>query len=368
MLALQEERFIEAEVCFRAVLATDEENPIGWLGLARSFSRQMKHPEAAEAARRALALNRDLPLAHLTVAQALDADGNSDAAAEAYAEALRLEPNLANSRDGLLRLHPLASEETQDRVLAHLARARQNPLPVRISPAQARVKFRKLQEEHRVKTAKRRADLAPVAVYDSGTSAGPGTSGKTFYIVSGLPRSGTSMMMQMLERGGLAPMTDGLREADAGNPRGYYEWEAVKRLAQQPEVIETAENRAVKVISAHLGYLPRKHSYRVIFMRRPVEEIAQSQRAMLDRLQKPGSGKNLDAIAAALLRHEKATLDALRSRAEIDLLELHYSDVLQEPEKMAMLLRDFLSAERLPKMDGMARVVDSTLHRQRILR
>lgn len=365
-LALQRGQFAQAEDNFRTVLVSDEDDASAWLGLARAFARQNHYLEAAAAARRALGLKRELPLAHLTLAQASEAAGDCDAAAEAYAEALRLEPNLENSRDGLLRLHPLASEETQDRVLAHLARARSSPTPNGISPGQARAQFLRLQEEQRTKTAERRATREPVDVYDFRPPTAIGTSGKTFYIVSGLPRSGTSMMMQMLASGGLAPMTDGLREADPDNPRGYYEWEAVKRLAQNPAIIEESEERAVKVISAQLGHLPRAHSYRIIFMRRPAEEIVQSQRAMLDRLQKPGSGHSLEAIGAALLRHEKATLEALRARPEIALLELNYHDVLQEPEKTAARVGEFLGADRLPSAGKMGRAVDASLHRQRI--
>src|SRR3954467_14439576 len=85
-------------------------------------------------------------------------------------------------------------------------------------------------------------------------------------IVSGLPRSGTSLMMQMLAAGGLAPLSDGERKADTDNPRGYLEWERIKQLPKEPSLIAEAEGKVVKVISQLLLALPDGHEYRVIFM------------------------------------------------------------------------------------------------------
>src|SRR6266705_1802013 len=98
-------------------------------------------------------------------------------------------------------------------------------------------------------------------------------------IVSGLPRSGTSMMMRMLEAGGIEAMKDNLRPADDSNPVGYYEDARVKRLRDgSHEWLESAIGKVVKVVSPLLEYLPRRHSYKLIFMLRSVEEIVASQR------------------------------------------------------------------------------------------
>ena len=96
-------------------------------------------------------------------------------------------------------------------------------------------------------------------------------------IVSGLPRSGTSLMMQMLAAGGVPILSDGERVADADNPRGYCEWEKVKLLPKTPDLIAEAEGKAVKVISQLLFSLPLSHEYKVIFLRRPLEEVVASQ-------------------------------------------------------------------------------------------
>ena len=100
-------------------------------------------------------------------------------------------------------------------------------------------------------------------------------------VVSGLPRSGTSMMMKMLEAGGLTPLTDGQREADEDNLGGYYEFEQVKKMAQDSGWLEEARGKVVKVISRLLYDLPKTYHYRVIFMQRHLDEVLASQQQML---------------------------------------------------------------------------------------
>ena len=102
-------------------------------------------------------------------------------------------------------------------------------------------------------------------------------------IVSGLPRSGTSLMMQMLAAGGLPVLSDGERKADTDNPRGYLEWERIKQLPKEPSLIAEAEGKVVKVISQLLLSLPDGHEYRVVFMQRPLPEVLKSQDEMLRR-------------------------------------------------------------------------------------
>ena len=102
------------------------------------------------------------------------------------------------------------------------------------------------------------------------------------FIVSGLPRSGTSLMMMILNAAGIPPLTDYERNADEDNPRGYYEFERVKKLKDGDfGWLENAQGKAVKVISALLTYLPEGYTYKVIFMRRELSEILASQRKML---------------------------------------------------------------------------------------
>src|ERR1700726_4948540 len=100
-------------------------------------------------------------------------------------------------------------------------------------------------------------------------------------IVSGLPRSGTSLMMQMLASGGMSVLTDQERKPDIDNPRGYCEWEPIKLLPREPDRIDEAEGKAVKVISQLLLSLPQGRTYKLIFMERPLPEVLASQDEML---------------------------------------------------------------------------------------
>src|SRR5579864_9363376 len=103
-------------------------------------------------------------------------------------------------------------------------------------------------------------------------------------VVSGLPRSGTSLMMQMIVAGGIPALTDGLRTADENNPKGYFEWEPAKSLKDHPEAIVAGEGKVVKIVSALLKQLPADREYRIVFMQRPLEEVVASQNKMLTRL------------------------------------------------------------------------------------
>ena len=122
-------------------------------------------------------------------------------------------------------------------------------------------------------------------------------------IVSGLPRSGTSLMMQMLVAGGMQSLSDGERRADPDNPRGYLEWERIKQLPNDPGCIAEGEGKVVKVISRLLLSLPASHEYRVIFMQRPLPEVLASQDQMLRRRGTYKEGADPALITTAFEKH-----------------------------------------------------------------
>src|ERR1700733_6156368 len=122
-------------------------------------------------------------------------------------------------------------------------------------------------------------------------------------IVSGLPRSGTSLMMQMLDAGGLPVLADGERKPDPDNPKGYLEWERIKQLPKDPSVIAEAEGKAVKVISQLILSLPAGHEYRILFMQRPLPEVLKSQDEMLRRRGNVEQTGASSALEEAFQRH-----------------------------------------------------------------
>ena len=113
-------------------------------------------------------------------------------------------------------------------------------------------------------------------------------------------------------------------------PRGYLEWEAVKKLAKQPELFDDAalDGKAVKVISMLLAGLPRKHNYKLIFMSRPTIEIAASQKRMIERLGTDGAVGELEEITTKLDQHRNQTLKWLESRKFIDFIVVEYPDLV----------------------------------------
>jgi len=182
-------------------------------------------------------------------------------------------------------------------------------------------------------------------------------------IVSGLPRSGTSLMMQMLAAGGMPILSDGLRQPDADNPRGYLEWERIKKLPKDPACIAEAESKAVKVISRLLLSLPEGHEYRVIFMQRPLSEVLASQDVMLQHRGAAEVGADNAAMAAAFESHLREVFAWLDGKPYVKTLRVSYHDVLRDAEAIAKKLAQFLGIPL--NLEEMTRQVDASLYRNR---
>lgn len=181
-------------------------------------------------------------------------------------------------------------------------------------------------------------------------------------VVSGLPRSGTSLMMQMLEAAGIPPITDGQRLADDSNPRGYYELDAVKRLKDQPQILAGAEGKAVKVIHALIEHLPTGPAYRVLFMQRDIHEVIASQARMLERDGRRGAALPPQRLAQILAGQRDRAVQQLSRRDDTRLLEIDYRELIAQPAETARCVADFLD---LPlNIDAMAGCVDPTLYRE----
>jgi hypothetical protein len=183
-------------------------------------------------------------------------------------------------------------------------------------------------------------------------------------IVSGLPRSGTSLMMQMLTAGGMPVLSDGERKADTDNPKGYLEWERIKQLPKDPSLIAEAENKAVKVISQLLLSLPDGHEYRIIFMQRPLPEILKSQEEMLRRRGNADAIGDNTPIEEAFQRHLVETSQWMARQSNMQVLRVHYHRVLREPVAVAEEVSKFLGREL--DLEAMVEQVDGNLYRNRM--
>ena len=183
-------------------------------------------------------------------------------------------------------------------------------------------------------------------------------------VVSGLPRSGTSMMMKMLEAGGIPPITDELREADEDNPKGYYEFERVKQMDQgDTSWVVGSRGKVIKVISALLKHLPPGEQYRVVFVRRNMPEILASQRKMLIRRGEDPDKMDDAQMAMLFEKHLKQIDEWLKAQPNFRVLYVHYSDVLADPRPQIATINEFLGGNL--NTQAMAEAVDPGLYRNR---
>lgn len=186
---------------------------------------------------------------------------------------------------------------------------------------------------------------------------------ETITIVSGLPRSGTSMMMTMLEAGGMKILTDNIRKPNEDNPRGYYEFAKVKSLEKDSSWIEDARGKTVKVISSLLEQLPEKENYKIIFMQRKIEEILSSQKQMLIRRGETTDNVSDEDMKRMYLKHLKKIEEWLSTQLNIDVIYIHYNDILEYPARHSVIINQFLG--NMLNTDSMKMVVDKTLYHQR---
>lgn len=188
--------------------------------------------------------------------------------------------------------------------------------------------------------------------------------GDPVVVVSGLPRSGTSMMMKMLEAGGLEVFTDEVREADEDNPKGYFEHEQVKHLHETDDRswVRQSRGKAIKVVSELLPHLPEGSFYQVIFMKRPLDEILASQNKMLERRGEPNTADD-SQMRELFETHLWRVQRFLRKKRNFHTQYVGYRETIVEPmveaRRVCGFLGDTLDAEL------MAAVVDPSLYRNR---
>ena len=170
------------------------------------------------------------------------------------------------------------------------------------------------------------------------------TETKPIVIVSGLPRSGTSMMMKMLAEGGLPILTDEVRGADDDNPNGYFELETVRKLKEGNfEWLKEADGKVVKVISALLENLPQQYSYKIIFMERALKEVLASQKKMLDH-RGTISKVSDEEMEQQLHKHLSAIRPWLVRQPNIDVLYVNYNALISKPELLCERIEEFLES------------------------
>jgi predicted AlkP superfamily phosphohydrolase/phosphomutase/tetratricopeptide (TPR) repeat protein len=317
-------RWNDAGRAFEKALEIDPHNAMAHQGLARVAVRQRRYEDAAQSALTSVACRHDLPPSHFWLGMALLPLGQRERAIQAFETALSFQPPLRIAHRMLARIH---GDTPQGRT--HREAAAEF---VRIQKRQFQ-QLEGVRQEARHRAIDRAEKRGPAAA---------ATPTLEFVVVSGLPRSGTSLMMQMLAAGGMPVMTDGERTADVDNPEGYYEWEAIKRVGAHPEILQEATGKAIKVISMLLPALPTRHRYKAIFMDRPVEEVAASQWKMIENRAAAHPGASREKMAEMLREHRGQILHGLGRASYFSVLVVDYPALVRSPEDWVERIREFV--------------------------
>ncbi|MDF2438120.1 MAG: hypothetical protein K0Q95_2496 [Bacteroidota bacterium] len=302
-------RWADAERAFKTALEIDMNNSGAYHGLAISYLRQKEYELAADAAFNAIGLSYHFPEAHYHLGEILYHMKEYKSSSEAFNVAITMVPGFKKAHQWLIKIYEEHLNEPEK--------------------AEQSKKFIKDQIKGSIT------------------------------IVSGLPRSGTSMMMQMLKAGGMPILTDDLRANDDNNPKGYLEYDDVKKLAKDKSWLVNAEGKAVKIIAQLLQHLPDTYTYKIIFMQRDMIEILQSQQKML--------GKNTSVfpmgLADTFAKQLSKTESWLNGQPNMEVLYVNYKDVIMNPEEQAENVNAFLSGDL--DIQKMSEATDKKLYRNK---
>lgn len=344
-------REMEALGEFDAVVALSAHDAEAHLGRARCLLRMKDAGAATEAALSSVELDDSQPLAHLVLGLALLRLDEEDAAARALEMAVALDPFLALAHRHLARIHGRRGNFYQAYEHTTLAQ---------------RAKDRREDSRHLAASPA----SSVLAGATSGATVGmmPGKRDLTaspdqvITIITGLPRSGTSMMMQVVDACGIPLLTDGHRPADRDNPKGYHEYEPARALRTDHAWLDGAKGKAVKIVAQLLPYLPPDHHYRVIFMTRDLSEVVASQHAMLKRLDRLGARLETAGLFRVFHQELNRVQTWLASRENFSTLMVSHADAMADPGSVVAAVGEFLG--RSIDSRRVAAVIDRRLHRQ----
>lgn len=346
----------DAERSYRRALELDPENAHALAGLARAHLQQRRPFDAASAALRSIGLLYENPMAHYTLGVALWRLRRYQHAVTSFEVAIALNPNFIQAHRRLAFLF--------QRHLRQPARAAEHRRLADEARSSTRIGLRPpAPSEIVTKPAPARATRRPVKALAVGAGPIADDKGHFIAVVSGMPRSGTSMMMQMLAAGGYPVLTDSARPADEDNPLGYLEFDAVTRLRSDHSWLPDAVGRAVKIVAPLLPLLPGTHHYRVIFMERDIGEVVRSQRQMLARRKADGAKIDDGRLAQVLSRQVLQIKELLRMRPQFRTLYIGHREAMSAPAAVAGQVAAFLGREL--DAQRMTAAVHPELHRQR---
>lgn len=353
----------EAEEAFRKALAVDPLNPHGHLGIARAYLRDRdKAQVVVEAALKSIGLLYQNALAHYVLGLGLLRLRQYFVAADAMRTAVALNPNFVRAHRALARLYYLALGQ-RDKARMHVdaireIRRRQNESEAAPGPDVRDISLLALDEDQ--EGGQVAFDGAPITAAKHTVPVDPA---QFLTVVTGLPRSGTSMMMQMLAAGGLPILSDGKRIADDDNPRGYYELEAATRLRTARGWLNDEKGKAVKIVAQLLPFLPADLQFRVVFMERDLGEVLRSQTVMLDNLGRERTRLSDEQLQDAYRQQLRRVKLWLTRQSNVETLYVRHRDAMTDGQAVADRVNTFLGGGL--NTAAMAASVNQTLYRQR---
>ncbi len=294
----------EARDAFENALKLEIDNAVVHQALADIYMILGDYEAAADHALTSIELVKYFPKAHYTLGQALSKLGDDKNAKNAYEMAVKLKPKSFSRAE-------MSLENIEEKLLQH---------------DKGDFKYRKDQ----------------------------------IVVVSGLPRSGTSLMMQMLHKGGLKVLTDENRKADKSNPKGYFEYDPVMSLQKDNKWLHLAQNKSIKIVAPLLTFLDPKYRYKIIFMNRDLNEVVKSQQKMI--------GKDPDTLPTRLFESYKKQLKQVETWKErepgVELIYLYYKDVLNHTDEVVSKVISFVGVEM--DKEAMANCIDKSLYRNKV--
>ena len=357
----------EAHLAFQKAMELDENNPNVLLGMAQVHLGKKENGKAAEYALDAIARTYFLPNAHNALGIALSRMGKTDKAIQAFETAIEQNPNFSQAYKQLSMIYEnqihdpglakkykdLSQQATENEQQQRSVRGKVPIRPIEDVEEQPEDKV----EIKRVPTIRRKPaskTVKPISEIDPE---------KSIVVVTGVPRSGTSLMMQMLDAGGMKTFTDSVRIADEDNPKGYLEYEKTKSLQTDNTWLHEGEGHAIKVVCQLIEFLPAEIDYKIIFMHRDLDEVIQSQHQMLDRNDAAGGNLDDDRLRVIYQQQIESTAKLLQNKG-IPAIRVPYKTAIEKPGEVAKRVAEFLAVDM--DVDKMAEVVDPELYRNRV--
>ncbi len=301
-------RFENAKIAFEQALAMEVDRSKFHQALATTLIQLGDYEEAAEHALTAIELVKYYPDAHYTLGEALEKMGDLENAKIAYQTASSLKPKKHHRAEAAIENIDDKFDNNSNSFLD-----------------KSEFKYKEDQ----------------------------------IVVVSGLPRSGTSLMMQMLEKGGLEILTDNNRKADISNPKGYFEYDPVMSIHKDNSWLNKAQNKSVKIVAPLLKFLDPKYRYKVIFMKRDLTEVVKSQQKMI--------GKDPDVLPVKLFESYKKHLNQVdlwkNKEPGVEMIYVDYQDVISKPEEEILKINKFIGLDL--DTDKMETCVDKSLYRNK---